>query len=413
MSPVTQSIRPGENTNLAGTTGSVIITHTAAMGLDVNLTAFLVTEDGKVLNDEGMVFFNAPEHPSGAAIFVAPQSHGGAASHRIRFDLARLPAGISRIAVTLTEDGSTSGFGSVNDLRAEVQVAGQIIQLAPGIFSSEKGIIVADLYVRNGQPKARAVWQGFASGLAGLCCYYGVEVEQPAPPPAPAPVNMTKSFVSLSKPSDVHKISLAKGPDAPGRIVVKATWIDNGDGYDNDDLDLRVGILLPDGRMKMIQAPERSGAFNAEPYVVHTGDVTAASFNQPATETVEVNPEISRRLGGRVALVVSVYSAISNGAVSVASLQPKMRMEYGNQIIECAYDFNSRSYEDGIYTYVIGLIEIDQDSIRLRPSGATSDYGSESTPWLRWQGESAHLTMDGPPVFKGLPLIPVGDKAYC
>ncbi|PMC11655.1 stress response protein TerZ, partial [Klebsiella aerogenes] len=50
-----------------------------------------------------------------------------------------------------------------------------------------------------------------------------------------------------------------------------------------------------------------------------------------------INPEISRLAGGKVALVCSVYSAVSNGAVSVASLKPKMRMEYGDRVVECSF----------------------------------------------------------------------------
>ncbi|MDD1014243.1 TerD family protein [Pseudomonas rubra] len=414
-----QSLKPGQNTSLSQRKGQVVVSHAAGSNLDVNLTAFLVTDAGKVLDDSGMVFFNAPEHASGAAAFSAPVTQSGSVSHSISFDLDRLPASISKIAITLTQDGSAGGFSQVRDLCAQVRTGDQVLELAPEPFDRETGIIVVDLYVRNGEAKARSVWQGFASGLAGLCGLYGVEVEEQAPaapsvqaPPASKPVNMTKTVITLDKPGTSHKVSLEKGAAAPKSIKVSATWIDNGDGQDNDDLDLRIGILRPDGRMSIIQAPDKGGAFDVDPFVFHTGDVVSASASAPAVETVEINPAISQLMGGKVALVCSVYSAVDNGAVSVAALKPKMRMEYGNQVVECAFEFKSGLFSSLIYTYVIGLIEIDHEHIVLSPSGATSKSGSEATPWLTRKGEQLELTMDGPHVFKGEPLERKGKKQY-
>lgn len=415
-----QSLKPGENTTITSSQGRVVVTHAAGANLDVNLTAFLVTDTGKVVDDSGMVFFNAPEHASGAATFAAPVVEGSTISHSISFYSSRLPSNISKIAITLTQDGSAGGFSAVKDLRAVVIAGGQVLELAPEPFSQETGIIVLELYVRNGQLKARSVWQGFASGLAGLCGYYGVDVEEEAPAapaatpaPAPKPVNIVKSVISLDKPGTSHKVSLEKGPSAPKVIKVSATWIDNGDGCDNDDLDLRIGILRPDGRMSIIQAPDKRGAFDVDPYVFHAGDVVSASASSPGIETVDINPSISQRMGGKVALVCSVYSAVDNGDVSVASLKPKMRMEYGDQVVECAFEFKKTGFFSGsIYTYVIGLIEIDQDSILLSPSGTTSKSGSEATPWLSRKGEKLELTMDGPEVFKGHPIERSGNKQY-
>ncbi|AWH88254.1 TerD family protein [Limnobaculum parvum] len=409
-----QSLKPGENTSLSQAKGQVRVSHSVGTNLDINLTAFLVTDSGKTINDNDMVFFNAPHHASGAASFIPPVTQGSTVSHSIDFDLSRLPANITKIAITLTQDGSAGGFSTVNDLRAQVLTAGNTLELTPGVFSQETGIIVLELYVRNDQNKARAVWQGFASGLAGLCNLYGIEVEESAPvaAAAPAPVNMKKTLVTLTKPDSSHKISLLKGDSAPKSIRVSATWIDNGDGIDNDDLDLRVGILRPDGQMSIIQAPDKSGAFNADPFVFHTGDVVTASVSAPGCETVEINPAISRLMGGKVALVCSVYSAISNGIVAIASLKPTMRMEYGDQIVDCAFEFKKGFFNSMVYTYVIGIIEIDQDNITLRPSGITSKAGSESTPWLTRTGDEISLTMDGPYVFKGKKISRSGSKRY-
>ena len=411
-----KSLKPGENITLSQAAGQVRIFHTAGANIDINLTAFLVSDLGKVNNDDDMVFFNAPHHISGAATFIAPITKGETVSHCIDFNLAHLPANITKIAITLTQDGSAGGFSSVQDLLAQIVLGDDIISLTPGVFSQETGIIVLELYIRNGQNKARSVWQGFASGLAGLCELYGIEVEEPIPAPiAPlksTPVNIEKTRVTLTKPDSKHSISLLKGESAPKSIKVSALWVDNNDGKDNDDLDLRIGILRPNGQMSIIQAPDKAGAFNTDPFVFHTGDVISASVSAPGCETVEINPAISRLMGGKVALVCSVYSAVSNGVVPIASLKPTMRMEYGNQIVECAFEFKKGFFSSMIYTYVIGIIEIDQDNIQLQPSGVTSKTGSEATPWLTRVGDEVKLTMDGPHVFKGKAISSRGSKRY-
>jgi tellurite resistance protein TerA len=402
MSP---SLQPGGNVTLTSYAGAVTVSHDLDPTLDINLTAFLLTELGKVQDDSGIVFYNNPQGFGGVATFMPPTSSTNTQHHHIHFDLSKLPPDITKIAITLTEDNQ-AGFVAAKNLQAEVRVDDTIITLTPNAFNTEQGIIVLELYIRNGEAKTKAVWQGFASGLAGLCQHYGVEVaDTPAAKPVPPKVILTK-------PNQTYKVSLHKTSDAPKKILVSATWIDNGDQYDNDDLDLRVGILLPDGSMKIIQAPDKPGAFNALPYVFHTGDVRKASATVPGIENIEVNPEISKYLGGRVALVFSVYSAISNGAVAIASLQPKMRMEYGDQIIECALNPKNSSASSNVYTYVIGLIEIDQDQISLQASGATTEPGSEATPWLQWHWGKVKMSLDGPAVFKGIPPLAEGKKCY-
>ena len=87
-------------------------------------------------------------------------------------------------------------------------------------------------------------------------------------------------------------------------------------------------------------------------------------------------------------------------------------MEYGNQVVECSFTFKKSFGSSCIYTYVIGLIEIDQTYITLKPSGETSKFMSEATPWLEWYKETVKLTMDGSPVFKGKPISSSGKKCY-
>ena len=175
---MSQSLSPGENTSLQGQSGQLTVFHEAGQGLDGNLTAFLLTDEGVVVDDSGVVFFNAPDHASGSASFKQPVMEGARQQHRIDFDLSKLLAGINRISVALTQDHESHRFSSVKGMSCRIVVGGQVIDLSPGQFDQETGIVVADIYLRNGAGKARAVWQGFASGLAGPCGLCGVDVDE-------------------------------------------------------------------------------------------------------------------------------------------------------------------------------------------------------------------------------------------
>lgn len=221
-------------------------------------------------------------------------------------------------------------------------------------------------------------------------------------------------MITLDKAGASARINLDKTADM---IRVRATWTDNGDGRDdNDDLDLRAGILMPDGKMHWLAA-SHPGDFNSAPFARHLGDVTSASEDAPGEEIIEINPAIAQKMGGPVAMVFSVYSAISNGAVSIASLNPIMSVEYGSQRVDAAFKFQDGPSANGVYTYVIGVVDIVDGEVSIQASGATSPKGSENTPWITRTGKGVEVSFDGTPVFKkgrGFfgRLIGAGKKGY-
>jgi len=210
------SLKPGGNVVIASFSGTVIVSHDIDQRLDINLTAFLLTDIDKALGDCGVVFYNHPEEPSGAAIFIPPENSGKTRNHKINFDLKKAPIGITKIAITLTEDKHSSGFVAAKNLKAEVHAGGEIVTLTPSIFTTEKGIIVLELYIRNEQPKMRAVWQGFSSGLNGLCKNYGIEVtDTPTLTPLPTLAASTsdtavpvRSIITLTKQNVTNGVRL-------------------------------------------------------------------------------------------------------------------------------------------------------------------------------------------------------------
>jgi len=386
-------------------------------GLTVDAACFGLDAQKKLSQDAYMTFFNQPMTPCGGVRLV-----GG----RFDFELARLPASIDSLTMTLALDGAGE-MSRLGPCAAKITRRGETVvsyAFQGSDFKAERAIMLIEIYRKDGMWRLSAVGQGFNGGLDALVKHFGGTVAEAPPPapkpaPAPAPPKVSLSKITLTKAGETHRVSLLKGRNAPRKIIVKAVWTDNVDGLDNDDLDLRAGILLPDGRMAMVTAPDHPGRFDGFPYMRHMGDVTGASASEPGTEVIEVNPRIGELMGGPVAVVFSVYSAISNGAISVQSLAPRMFIQYGEQIVECNFDFRKMGRygeDENIYTYVIGLVEVDGNSITLSPSGLTSEPDDEATPWLTRRGGKVTISVDGPYVFKGQfdeQLDPLGyDRCY-
>jgi tellurite resistance protein TerA len=411
-------LSPGSNAVLPTGDLIVLIRHGTIPGTEIDVSAFLVTVTGKVRSDADMCFYGQPS-VAGGAVALADASGG-----ETRFTVApgRIPAGVEKVVFTATIHENRAPFSRVPEIGLDVGgVQGRI----PCAGMTETALILAELYQRNGAWKVRVVGQGFNGGLAKLAPYLGVEIAEPAPAPPPSkptptppkaepapaakPVSLTK--VTLTKSGASSRISLDKA--AGGIVRIKATWIDNGDeASDNDDLDLRAGILMPDGSMHWLAA-SHPGGLKAAPFVRHMGDVTSATQDAPGTEIIEVDAGISHKLGGPVGLVFSIYSAISNGPVSIASLKPVMTVEYRGNVIRCEYSFPDGEAAEGVYTYVIATVFVDWDELNVKLSGLTSAPDSENTPWITRSGTDLTVTFDGSPVFKeGAQMLEAGSRKY-
>lgn len=402
------ALSPGANAPVPSGDLTVLIRHSTILGAEIDLSAFVVTSSGKVRSDADMCFYGQPSVAGGAVTLVS--TTGG----ETRFTVApgRIPAGVEKVVFTATIHEEPAPFSRIHEIGLEV---GGVIGRIPCTGMTETALILAELYQRSGSWKVRVVGQGFNGGLAALAAHLGVEIAEPVPPPKaapatpktepapppkadppPKPVSLTKA--TLTKSGASSRISLDKA--AGGIVRVTATWIDNGDQRsDNDDLDLRAGILMPDGSMHWLAA-SHPGGLTAAPYARHLGDVRSATRDAPGSEIIEVDSGISHKLGGPVGMVFSVYSAISNGSVSVASLKPVMTVEYRGNVVQCEYSFPDGKAAKGVYTYVIGTILIDRDELGVKLSGLTSAAGSENTPWILWNGTDLIVTFDGSPVFK-------------
>ncbi|WP_030180006.1 TerD family protein, partial [Streptomyces sp. NRRL S-813] len=172
---------PGSNIPLAAARVSVDVA--APVRLDVS--GLLLTADGKVRSDDDFIFYNQPSGPG-----VTYRSGGGTAPDAITVDTTAVPPGIEKIVVTASPDAAGQTFQGIEPT-ATIRNADDNSVLAtftPPQLGTETALVVVEIYLRNGQWKARAVGQGYADGLAGIATDFGVTVEEPAPAAPQQPV---------------------------------------------------------------------------------------------------------------------------------------------------------------------------------------------------------------------------------
>ncbi|MFE5806231.1 TerD family protein [Streptomyces sp. NPDC056491] len=142
-----------------------------ATGAPVAVSAVLLTANGKVRNDNDLVFYNHP-HQGGV------RADGGT----VTAVLGSVPDAVRSIAVVVSIDleaRPTAVFDEHTSWRAEVnQLSRNLLTFEPEPFASGETVTVAmELYRHSDGSKARAVGQGYNTGLAGLATDYGIDVE--------------------------------------------------------------------------------------------------------------------------------------------------------------------------------------------------------------------------------------------
>ncbi|MFF0108938.1 VWA domain-containing protein [Streptomyces hirsutus] len=150
---------------------------------DIDGSALLLTESGRVRDDGDFVFYNQPRHTSGAVTHLGKRSAAGAATDTVEVDLPRLEPAVERVVLCASSDGGT--FGQVPGLVLRLLDAGTGAEIArfDMVAGTETAFIGGELYRRQGKWKFRAVGQGYAAGLAGLATDFGITVDD-APPAA-------------------------------------------------------------------------------------------------------------------------------------------------------------------------------------------------------------------------------------
>uniref|UniRef100_A0AAU1IF96 TerD domain-containing protein n=1 Tax=Streptomyces sp. NBC_00180 TaxID=2903632 RepID=A0AAU1IF96_9ACTN len=327
---------------------------------DADASALLLV-GGKVRSDADFVFYNQPEHSSGAVRHEGKRDAGGRVIDSVLVDLARVEPAIETVILAASTDGGS--FGQVPDLYIEVKDAAQGTAVAR--FDStgatvETAFVLGEFYRRQGAWKFRAVGQGYSSGLEGLATDYGIAVDEPqnaaaapgpgappvappmttpappppamrppampsVPPPAPQapPVSLSKVTLTKAAPS----VSLTKQGGTSGALRVNLNWevrkqfsgwagkLGRPVAMHNDlDLDLCALYELTDGSKGVIQSLGNAyGALHQPPYIHLDGDDRTGALASGENLTVNLDHQRGFR---RILIFVTIYQ----GARSFADL---------------------------------------------------------------------------------------------
>lgn len=152
---------------------------------DLDASAFLLNEGGRVRSDSDFIFYNNLRSADGSVEHAGDNRTGGGDGddEQIKVDLSRVPADVHKIAVTVTiHEGESrrQNFGMVSN--AFIRVVDETSSREITRYdlnedaSVETAMIFGEVYRHNGEWKFRAVGQGFKGGLGPLARNYGVNV---------------------------------------------------------------------------------------------------------------------------------------------------------------------------------------------------------------------------------------------
>lgn len=254
----------GKGGNTAVGAGPVTV-ELSAEGDPVDLSALLVTAEGKVRSDDDLVFYNQPSAESDAVRHRPADPDG---PERIEVDPAALPVDVDRVVLVAScdPDDVTRTFRGVKnvEVRAVQDGAEPVVFRPPALTDGERAVLLTELYRRGEAWKVRAIGQGYADGLAGLATDFGIEVaEEETPEPAeptgrtaPQPAAPTPEAAQAARaPQAPPAQAPAAGPPvttpAPARLVkppLGRISLDKGSqvslSLDKEDRDLVVTVAL-------------------------------------------------------------------------------------------------------------------------------------------------------------------------
>ncbi|MBU6395045.1 MAG: TerD family protein [Sphingomonadales bacterium] len=285
-------------------------------GLDgIDLAAFGLNADKKIGDDRYVVLFSNLNSPEGA---IRLNAYSDTATFNLELD--RLPASIDRIVLTATHDSQP--VANSRPLVVNIDGGKAIFDVAQ-YLSSEKAVMLVELYRHSSGWRLGAVGAGFNGGLAALVNHFGGEVGDtssastpPPPPPPPPPPSAPVSLRKISLEKSNSTVSLKKQGSTFGEIVLNLNWNqDTGKkGFfgrsKGIDLDLGVIYRMKDGHGGIVQALGNTfGSFHQFPWIELSGDDRTGAV--AAGETIRINGKYFDEFE-RLAVFALIYDGVPN-----------------------------------------------------------------------------------------------------
>ncbi|MFE2720881.1 TerD family protein [Kitasatospora sp. NPDC059327] len=158
---------------------------TTGTDFDLDASALLCDDQGKVDKDGNFVFFNNLTSPDGSVEHTGDNLTGAGEGddEAIKVNLATVPADVQKIVFPVSiydAENRTQNFGQVRNAFIRVVNQADNKELARYDLSedasTETAMVFGELYRNGAEWKFRAIGQGYASGLRGIAQDFGVNV---------------------------------------------------------------------------------------------------------------------------------------------------------------------------------------------------------------------------------------------
>ncbi len=147
---------------------------------DVDVSAFLLNNTGKVIGDDWFVFYGQEQSPDCSTRFSIDS---GQDRELISIDLNRLNPSVAKIVFVLTINEALErrlNFSMLKDAYVRIMDGITNSELVSfkmtDYYSNVTSMMIGEIYLHNGKWKFNAIGNGVARDLAGLCELYGVQV---------------------------------------------------------------------------------------------------------------------------------------------------------------------------------------------------------------------------------------------
>jgi len=152
---------------------------------DLDASAFMIKEDGKVRSDNDFIFYNQTKSACGSVEHTGDNRTGAGDGddESLVVLLDKVPADIQRIVFVVTiheAETRKQNFGQVSHAFVRVVNKDSNSEVARYDLSEDASIetamIFGEIYKHGAEWKFKAVGQGYAGGLAALARQYGINI---------------------------------------------------------------------------------------------------------------------------------------------------------------------------------------------------------------------------------------------
>ena len=148
---------------------------------DLDASCFLLAENGKVVSDKHFIFYNNLKSPDGSVEHTGDNltGSGDGDDEQVKVDLSKVSPEIKKIVFVVTihdAEKRKQNFGQIENSFVRLvneETGKEIAKYDLGEdYSTETAMMMAELYVHNGEWKMAAIGTGYNEGLGAIVKRY-------------------------------------------------------------------------------------------------------------------------------------------------------------------------------------------------------------------------------------------------